>query len=619
MNNQYWQSISSRRVSRRRTLIAASSASAAAFLAACGGGSKSTNSSGANKDSSSLLTQPVDTLKTAKRGGVLKDRTYSDTPSFEPSAANSPWNSAAPHVYSSLVQTKPGHLKPSESEIAPDLVESWETSPDGLQITMKLRQGVKWQNMAPINGRALDVDDVVFTWNRFIAKAPGRSSVANSVDPSAPVLSLTASDSKTIVIKLKEPLVIALALFASNSSGNIVVVPKETDGALQINHAMVGTGPYTLASYTPSVGYSFKRNPDYWDKDYALVDQIDVPIVPEYATALAQFKTGNIYTFGAYASGPKINQEDVLTTKKDVPDIAIYPGDLGNPQGLGTRVLVFGQLPAGKSPFLDERVRQAISKSWDRDLFQDTFFNISKFAAAGLPVESRWNSSIIATYEGWWLDPKSKDFGPNAQYYQHDLSEAKKLLSAAGYPNGFTTKSNYVTGPELVTAPFAEPIDGFIKELGINAPVNGLNYANDYIPNYRDGQGQYEGWLYRSTAGGIGAATPEGSISNDYWAKSGSTFHGFSTNGKNDRSGDPQVNAMIEKMRVEPDTAKRKSIVFDLQRYLAKAMFSIYPPGVGAGFLVAWPCVGNFHVYQGGRLNYQLWVDDSKPPLSKKA
>src|SRR5439155_17203502 len=121
--------------------------------------------------------------------------------------------------------------------------------------------------------------------------------IANSVDPNAPVLSFTAADPKTVVVKLKEPLVFALALFASNSSSNVVVVPKETDSTFNVANDMIGTGPFTLASYNQSVGYTLKRNPDYWDKDYALVDQIELPIISEYATTLAQFKAGNIYSF----------------------------------------------------------------------------------------------------------------------------------------------------------------------------------------------------------------------------------------------------------------------------------------------------------------------------------
>ncbi len=74
---------------------------------------------------------------------------------------------------------------------------------------------------------------------------------------------------------------------------------------------------------------------------------------------------------------------------------------------------------------------------------------------------------------------------------------------------------------------------------------------------------------------------------------------------------------MIEKARVELDSEKRRALVFDIQRYLAKPMYSLQPPGPGTGFTVAWPAVGNFRVFQGARLNYGLWVDDTKPPFKK--
>jgi hypothetical protein len=34
-------------------------------------------------------------------------------------------------------------------------------------------------------------------------------------------------------------------------------------------------------------------------------------------------------------------------------------------------------------------------------------------------------------------------------------------------------------------------------------------------------------------------------------------------------------------------------------------------------FLVAWPCIGNFQVYEGGRQNFQWWVDDTKAPIAR--
>ena len=92
------------------------------------------------------------------------------------------------------------------------------------------------------------------------------------------------------------------------------------------------------------------------------------------------------------------------------------------------------------------------------------------------------------------------------------------------------------------------------------------------------------------------------------------TFFGFSRSGKNDQAGDPQVDAMIEKVRIERDDEARRSVIFDLQRHLAKAAYGFLTPGVAASFLMSWPALQNFGVYQGARANFRLWVDSTKAP-----
>ena len=81
-------------------------------------------------------------------------------------------------------------------------------------------------------------------------------------------------------------------------------------------------------------------------------------------------------------------------------------------------------------------------------------------------------------------------------------------------------------------------------------------------------------------------------------------------------SGDPYVESALDKGRVERDVEKRRAIVEDLQKYLAQKMYAINPPGQASGFVVAWPALANFNVFQGPgtRQNYKLWVDDTKPP-----
>ena len=78
---------------------------------------------------------------------------------------------------------------------------------------------------------------------------------------------------------------------------------------------------------------------------------------------------------------------------------------------------------------------------------------------------------------------------------------------------------------------------------------------------------------------------------------------------------DPAIDALIEKGRIEPDTEKRKAIVYDLQRDLAKKMYAIRPPGLTQGFTLVWPCIANYRVYQGAHKNERVWIDDTKPPF----
>jgi ABC-type transport system substrate-binding protein len=149
---------------------------------ACGG-SDDGDSADKEEGESSLVSRPVDTLKQAKRGGIMKDRAYSDLQSLDLLTLNNPWYNTGYAVYNSFVQNARGYLEPGEpGAVEPDLAESWEVSPDGLQLTFKLRQGVKFHNKPPVNGRVMDMDDVLFSWQRFSTKY----SVRNGVIPPDP-------------------------------------------------------------------------------------------------------------------------------------------------------------------------------------------------------------------------------------------------------------------------------------------------------------------------------------------------------------------------------------------------------------------------------------------------
>jgi peptide/nickel transport system substrate-binding protein len=521
------------------------------------------------------------------------------------------------YTYGALMTEEPGHLGPSSGKLRGDAAESWEISPDGLQITMKLRPGVKWHNKAPVNGRVLDVDDVLFSWQRYAELSPFRDLSFNGANPAAPILSVEATDDSTILVKMKEPLAYAIKFFGiyGSQSGNMMMMPKEANGGFDPRHEIIGHGPYALTEATPSVRYVFDRHADYYDLDFGLVDQIEAPILPEYAGRLSQFKAGNIYRF--YGNNDPV-PEDVVSIKQDSSDIDLYQADIYAVPW----ILIFGVLP--DSPFRDQRVRQAISMGIDRDAWIDALFNISGFERDGLPVETRWNSHLLATWEkpAYWLDPQGSDFGPNAKYFQHNVKEAKAMLAAAGFGDGLKVTSSYPV-ERLPLQRFSEPIDGMMADLGIEIAINTPDYATVYIPNYRDGHGQFEGYAYGSVTGVMPQAIhPASALAAEYWPQGGAAFRGFSAGPSNDMAGDPELTRMIEASRLEFDEDALVTKLHDIQRYLADKMWGLSMPGGATGFNMAWPALQNMEVWnfqQSVAPNwdvYQLWLDQTKKPLA---
>ena len=528
-------------------------------------------------------------------------------------------------VYESLVRNKPGIGQTSTwTEVLPNLAESWEESPDHLTMTFKLRQGVKWQNVAPVGARAFDSSDVVASFARY-ATLPNnnRASSVNSVNPSAPVLSVTAADAQTVVWKLKEPASYLMQRLASMITGEIGgIYPKETDHGFDPRKGQIGTGGFMLDRYTPSAGLSYKRNPAYWGKDGPYIDTLDVPIISSYPTQLAQFQTGAIYSIPGAGAGPGVQPQDVLTVKHDEPSmqmVKLVPAS--NSPGFITG-FGWNDLDGKKAPWLDMRVRQAMSMALDRDAYITAFYNVDKFEAAGLPVDTYYNTSM-GPIPGVALDPRDKAFGENAKYLSLNVIEAKKLLAAAGFGEGFEYNANFVgsgnfgpTYPKQV-----ETMNSFMREIGLKPNAVPIDYNLKYLPDFVTQRGKHEGVVFR-----IGAVTSPDAVDYYVWrfySKAGATSGAvFTGPDGGEMSGDVQVDTMIDKAKAETDAKKRVAILGDLQRYLAKMCYCVPNPGTATNFDVAWPVVKNFYTFQNDSraINqgyYTWWLDQAQPPIKK--
>jgi peptide/nickel transport system substrate-binding protein len=599
--------------SRRRLLrTVLMGGAAAAFAAACTGDDKPEEGTPAAGDAqatvaSGLLAERKDTTGEAKRGGTFRDWILQDAIGLDP---NQTGNSGAVDivrmVYSRLMMFEPGYMgKPSTRNLVPDAAESLEISPDKLQFTYKLRPNVTYDPRPPTSGRTLDAQDVLYAWSQFEARHQARGELSNKVAKAAPITAVEAPDARTVVFKLAFPMATALPIM--NSTQRLLLIPREADGGFDIRQDARGSSAWTLTEYRPSAYFTFARNPKWYRQDRPFIDGWEMPIVSEYAQRLAQMRAGGIFA-------APLRTEDILQTKRDVPVLDMYADEWSD----SYFAMQFGL--KGNSPFKDQRVRQAVSMLLDRQTLIDVFQIVDDFKKAGLPVETRWYTHAGVKPEEGWLDPQDQGkFGSAAKYYQYDVAEAKKLLAAAGYPNGFSTETIYSSTGQANYRQF-DAVAAMLAEGGIKTKTVIWENTTEYVPRVLRGKADYEGIAFGSNATSF---LPLELLFRR--AHSGGTnFIGFDPNGANPAKGDPRVDSLIEAARQEYDIGKQNAIVHDLQRYLAEQMYNVPWAGEHPGFRLVWPAVRNWGVYTtgsaGGHVTEvlpHLWLDPARPPLGR--
>ena len=552
-------------------------------------------------------------MSQAKAGGVLKHFASGDALHLDPLTSSNAnvVNYVAPQAYPRLLKWIAGKY-PNVADGTPEglAAESFELSPDKLQITFKLRQGMKWDSRSPTNGRALDAQDVLFSWNKFTKVNNLRSNLAYDATsaPDGPVEQVTAPDARTVVMKLRKPDYRTIAFLAAYDYVNLM--PRESDGGFDPRQVVRGHGPWMLESYEPSVRFVWAKNPDYYVKDRPFPDKMEVPILPDYAQRQAQFKAGNIYT-------PVVTAEDVLRTKKEAPQTIMQQGDRYRTAGGG--YVTFG-LENG-SPWLDARLRQAVSMTIDREAYADTLENRDAYAAEGIDLPVAFNSLIYAGWTGAYLDPDNdKEFGPNNKYLKMNIPEAKKLIAAAGFPNGI--EFDFFFSTEQYGAEYLKSVQilaGMFPEAGLKPKQSPLPYNTFSVRYNGETYWNFPGIIHRAGRQWPALASYLFAFTNP----AGTNYHGATPDGRNVDKGDPKLTDLVSKLTGEFDLNKQNALAHEIIRYYTQQTFSISRPSNTKGYSVAWPVIGNYGMYStfvGGASNepwLNWWIDTSKPPLGK--
>ena len=330
------------------------------------------------------------------------------------------------------------------------LVTSWEVVNPSTWI-FKLRQGVRFHNRPPVNGREMTAEDVKYSYELLKDKA-------QYATRAAVVKTIQVVDKYTVKFELAMP----DPKFYLNVVDSLspVIVPREAveaPGGLADNP--IGTGAFMLKEFVPGEGALLVRNPDYYLKDkdgraLPYVDAVRLFFTKDPATDTALFRSRQVDLM-------RVATLDVLyALMKTVPDLQLY------------RVPSFGwgdygvSLALDKPPFNDVRVRQALSMAINRDVVAE--------------VINRGDASLYGPFP-WGLAGYTKradysyaNLGPN---YQYNPKKAKELLAAAGYPAGFETELEWAEFQGWTFNEFVQLIARFWSDFGVRVKLKQLETA----------------------------------------------------------------------------------------------------------------------------------------------
>ncbi len=500
-------------------------------------------------------------------GGTLRLAISYDVNNYDPIRTNEfTANRFADFVYSKVFKFAVGEGEFASGAVEGDAISEVE-QPDELTYLLRLREGMTWDERAPTSGRDLTARDVVASWEVFKDGSAYRTDLVHDLNPQAPIVSLEEIDDSTIEIKTAFPDAQLLPTMAHYLSGLWVMPEEAFSGAFDPSSESRGSGAWILEKHNPSVGFEFKRNPNwYGGPEQPYVDRINLSILTDAAQGESQFRSRNIHLGG-------IPQQNLLIASRELEGSRV---DLSAPAANGPAIQ-FSSRPG--SPHRDVRVRRALAMLIDRDAFIETYYELSDLQDAGLNATGYWSSPIGAGYGPYWLDPRGNDFGSAAQYLEYNVPEARKLLEAAGYPEleldyTFNAGSHYGTNWESQQ----EFVTSMLSAGGVRVRSRPIDYTTEFIPNWLRAKGDWdENAVCPNINGGRGDV--------GQWL---SVF--LSSAGANNQVSThyPELDALIEAQRQEFDLDARVAKVHEVQRYCVENMVTLPYGGSVEAMSISW-------------------------------
>jgi len=346
------------------------------------------------------------------------------------------------------------HINRATQLTEPALAKSWKISPDGLQYTLTLRQGLRFSD-----GHPLDADDVLFTFRVYLDEAVHATQRDQLIVGGKPI-TVSKVDAQTLVFQFAKPDGVEERLFDGFAilPRHLLEKPYQEGKLGQIwttaaqPSEWAGLGPFRLKEYVAGQKLVLERNPYYWKTDskgnrLPYLDELVFLFVPSADAQVLRFQSGETDIIS------RLSAENFSVLGRQPRGYSM--SDAG--PGLEYNFLFFNLNDLGEKSsadlarkqkwFRDVRFRQAISAAVDREAIVRLVYQGRGAPLWGpvTPGNRRWvNSSIPHS-------PRS-------------LERARSLLKEAGF--SWSTASN---GESALLDPEGRPIEFSILTSSSNA------------------------------------------------------------------------------------------------------------------------------------------------------
>ncbi|MGE0539166.1 MAG: ABC transporter substrate-binding protein [Dehalococcoidia bacterium] len=489
----------------------------AAIVAACGGGDDDEDTAGTQATPGASGQAAATQTSNIKRGGTLVAALGNNPKTFDPMLSNDVASSA---VQVSIIEGLYKYDK--DFKPVPWLAEKVDISPDNMEYTFHMRQGVMFHD-----GTEMDAEAVKFSMER-VKNNP--ASVRNA--DAKTITEIAVLDKYTVKVSLSEP----FAPFPSRLTGGLgaVVSPKAVQemGDEKFGLSPVGTGPFKFDNWQNDVSVQVEKFDNYWKdgadgKKLPYLDGVEWRIITEPAGRLTAIQAGDVDIF---ADNTRPRDADLSTIKAD----SNLKLDIG--PGLGWSGL---WLTINKPPFDNKALRQAVAYAIDRQEINTAIYEGQRTIANGpIPVPLSWA-----------VDPNFKFYPEKA-----DLAKAKEKLAEGGKPNGFEFEYWISAGDQLGQS-LAELIQSQLAKVGITMNVQAADFNGVVIPKLM----KQESNAYQ--LGLTGGVDPDQHVGNAFATGAGFNFFPYSV---------PRVDELVKQGKAVSDIEQRATVYKELAKIIVE-------------------------------------------------